>query len=480
MILNIINQLKNEPSSNAKIEIIKANKDNSTFAKVLYLTYNKQTRFFVKKFYKLDTQHAQYISLDSVLDILENQLAKRVITGNAAIDKVSELYSKLKEDDQKVLELLLNRDLDCGISATTINKVFPNLIREQPCCKAKENLEENLNKIQYPAILQLKADGSRNLTTFYDVDSTSENENNFDMFTRQSNLYLGLTDLEKSLKTLGLNKEVLDGELIYMEDITKDLLEDISENQQNRQSNNGVLNKTLKNTITDEEQKHIVYVVWDIIPYDVYYGNAPSVETYQERFEKLKELSKRFPNNIKLIPSQYVNSLEEAKQLTNRYISLGLEGGVLKDLKAIWEDSRISGQVKIKAKNTIDLEITGVYPHKKNPNMIGGITGKTSDGKLITNVGSGFVMKDYEVVDGKKQFIDVDKRAENDRSYLFSIQDKLIGMIMEVEFEKITSNKKNDTKNITHGIFKGLRHDKFKANSLDEIITQIESKYTTD
>lgn len=468
MILNIINEIKNNPSTNAKIDILKDNKDVPLFSKILFLAYDKQTRFHVKKFNKTHSKNTD-IKLEYALNVLENQLAKRIITGNAAIEKVEQIYSGLNNNDKRVLELILNKDLDCGISAVTINKVFPNLIKEQPCCTAQENSEENLNKIKMPAISQLKVDGSRN---FIPYDSEGE----FDMLSRQANSYTGLTDLEKSLKELKLKDEVLDGELIYMDDISKGLLEDIIDNQQGRASNNGILNKTIQGTITEEEQKHIVYVVWDIIPYDVYYGNKPSVQTYRERLMRLQELSKRFPNNIKLIPSKEVNTLEEAKEIAKSYISMKLEGSVLKNANSIWENTRISGQVKIKDKNTIDLKIIDVYPHKKNPNMIGGLTAQTEDGLLVVNIGSGFVMKDYEVVNKKKVFLPVENRAENDRSYLWSIREKLIGSIIEVEFEKIVSNKKNNIKSLTHPIFKKIRFDKEIANYLEQVITLIEVK----
>ena len=66
----------------------------------------------------------------SVFKTLET-LRKREVTGNAAINLVEETMSNLINHElQEIFELILKKDLKCGVNKKLIQKVFPKLITE--------------------------------------------------------------------------------------------------------------------------------------------------------------------------------------------------------------------------------------------------------------------------------------------------------------------------------------------------------------
>ena len=48
-VINIINQLRNESSTNGKLKILKDNKDNELLKKVLYYTYNDNLQYGIRE-----------------------------------------------------------------------------------------------------------------------------------------------------------------------------------------------------------------------------------------------------------------------------------------------------------------------------------------------------------------------------------------------------------------------------------------------
>ena len=58
-----------------------------------------------------------------MLDCLHN----RQWTGNAARELVSQILSKYTENTAKYLSRVLNKNLDCGATVTTFEKIYPNL-----------------------------------------------------------------------------------------------------------------------------------------------------------------------------------------------------------------------------------------------------------------------------------------------------------------------------------------------------------------
>lgn len=512
MILSILNELASTLKTSEKEAILKRNADNELLRFIFQITYTKQIMFHIKKFPTELLQIKQQEPKTLKWAVTElGLLSNRDVTGHAARDHLQFIASSVNDNDREVLRRIINRDLECGAGTTLPNRVWKKLIPEQPQCLATAFSEKALKRITFPAYSQLKADGARCMSDLL--------EDQIRKATRACNEYTGLTDLDKDLKKirdyLGYDV-VLDGELIYVDsgkvvekvadvpaysgpltlsafmgddddvvsdfvaDVKREATEDETQAEAKREEGNGIVNKSLKGTISDAEQRNIVYVVWDIIPYDVYYGNTKSVQPYCDRFSILEgALIGADVNCVKLIESKIVHSIAEAKVDYNNYRNDGKEGSILKNINFAWKDSRVADQVKLKNKTPIDLRIIAIYPHSKDPSKVGGFTVEDLSGEARTNTGSGLTDTDYRYGDDgeTRVYIPLDERGELDREFIMANADDYIGAIVEMEvdgLQKSKTRKKGEPEfSFFLPIIKKIRRDKSEPNDIHDVFADL-------
>ncbi|AYJ72956.1 DNA ligase [Citrobacter phage Maroon] len=506
MILQILNELASTLKISEKEAILKRNAGNDLLKEIFRITYTKQIMFHIKKFPQVDGKPGTTPLSNAIADLMSD-LATRKYTGNAARDRLLDIVSSVNENDREVLRRIINRDLECGAGTTLPNRVWKKLIPEQPQCLATPFSEKALKRIRFPAYSQLKADGARCMSDLL--------ENQIRKATRAGNEYEGLVNLDKDLKKirdyLGYDV-VLDGELIYVPaektavvpsnsvpfslagfmgddddsvsglvaDVRREATENETQAEAKREEGNGIVNKSLKGTISDEEQRNIVYVVWDIVPYEVYYGDAPSVQPYCDRFSILEgALAGSGVTSVKLIPSILVQNYAEAKKDYNNYRNDGKEGSILKNVDFKWKDSRVADQVKLKNKTPIELRIIDVYEHTKEPHKVGGFVVEDLSGEARTNTGSGLTDTDYRYdEDGiNRVYIPLEERGELDREYIMANKDDYIGAIVEMEvdgLQKSKTRKKGEPEfSFFLPIIKKIRRDKTEPDDIHVIFADL-------
>jgi len=133
-VLQILNKLANEPSKNAKIallEKVKSSPDSNLFKMVCIAAFHPTTEYYIKKF-DMPTTYSGTGSLESALRDIKAVLSTRNLTGHAARNWLFTLLSSLTKDDAEVLRRVLLRDLRCGMSESTVNKVWDDLIYSHP------------------------------------------------------------------------------------------------------------------------------------------------------------------------------------------------------------------------------------------------------------------------------------------------------------------------------------------------------------
>lgn len=542
MILQILNELASTLKIKEKEAILRRNADNELLKEIFRITYTKQIMFYIKKFPVVNADGIDNIAetpLRNVVDFLLSDLASRKFTGHAARDRLYELACSLNDNDREVLRRIINRDLECGAGTTLPNRIWKGLIPEQPQCLATAFSEKALKRILFPAFSQLKADGARCMADLV--------ETGIRKVSRAGNEYTGLTDLDVSLRKLRdiLGEDyVLDGELIYVSSPTGEpaislypakvqynfkrptdeemdevfaaytkpdldwLMGDNGNNivdnnvpvpseiavirpstpdeeaaEAKREEGNGIVNKSLKDTITDEEQRRIVFQVWDLIPYEHYYVDKMSPIQYRDRYSKLYDLLQEAGvSNIQLIPSTFVQNKSEALIDYNKYRNEGKEGTILKNIDFFWKDSRVADQVKLKNKQPIDLKIIGVYPHTKDPNKVGGFVVEDASGLARTNTGSGLTDTDYRYQDDEngipqRVYIPLEERGELDRELIMSKKDEYIGAIVEMEVDGLQTSRTRKKGEPEYSFFlpiiKKIRWDKTQANDIREIFPEL-------
>lgn len=267
---------------------------------------------------------------------------------------------------------------------------------------------------------------------------------------------------------------------LFAEEVRKVSTPEEEQAEAKREEGNGIVNKSLKGTITEEEQRNIVYVVWDIIPYEVYYGEAESVQTYDERFSLLRDilLDLSLPS-VRLIQSKLVNNIAEAKQDYNNYRNDGKEGSILKNRNFKWKDSRVADQVKLKNKTPIELRIIDIYAHTKEDHKVGGFVVEDLSGMARTNTGSGLTDTDYRYDDDgiTRVYIPLDERGELDREYIMAHKDEYIGAIVEMEVDGLQKSKTRKKGEPEYSFFlpiiKKIRRDKTEPDDIHIVFADL-------
>ena len=433
------NDLALNNSRNFKIEQLKLNSSDETLKEVIRLALDPFTNFYIKKIPEYKTSGYNK-TLNESLEML-TQLSNRVYTGNAGIQFLTDILSNSREDDAKVIERIINKDLRCGVSTSTANAVWKDLIDEFPYMRCALPKAVKLNEWNWKDGIysQLKADGSY-ANLIYSGGQVS-------IMTREGTVY-PLENFQKIIDDVVANfnpETATHGELLIRRD--GEILP--------REIGNGILNSIAKNGSSFEATDIIEFLVWDQIPLEYSVSGGKYNVAYESRFETLKNQVNNC-KSISLIETKIVYSLEEAYDHYSDLVSNGFEGSIIKTKTGIWKDTTSKDQVKLKVDCDIDLKIKSFNPgNGKNANTFGSICCVSSDELFEVNV-SGF--KDKE------------------RQEISDNRDNYIGTIMTVRINNIMNPTKNNDKYcafLPRAV--EFRTDKTEADSLARIQEQFDS-----
>jgi hypothetical protein len=432
-------KLASDDGRNFKIDLLEHHKDDNLLREIVRLALDPLVQFYQRKIPDYTpAKPNQADSLSSVIDSLYI-LSTRQVTGNAAIDFLTKLLSSLTEDDARVLEKIISKDLRCGVSVSTANKVWPNLVMDYPCMLCSQFEQKLVDKIQFPAYVQMKMDGMRfnAIVRNGTVEFRSRNG---------KELYL-LGELEQEFLALasGVNC-VFDGELMVMMPGDMQFAD--------RQTGNGILNKANKGTIGLDQAKMVHASLWDVIPLDDFMKGTCNVP-YETRWNTVLELVNKQDIEGKRIWHVFNNEVPNvpmAQDMFRILLSEGHEGIILKDKKGIWENKRTKSQIKFKAELECDLEVIGYEEGTgKYAGKLGALVCQSGhqNGKHISvSVGSGF--------------------NDADRDNLWSDRDSLIGKIVAVKYNERITNKQGE-ESLFLPIYVEMREDKNEPDSIKDI-----------
>ena len=114
---------------NYKIDLLNQHSGDIVLRKIVKVALDPFTQFYIRKIPDYTPNTGKGIALSFGIDTL-NDLAFRHVTGNAGIAHLKSTLEALNENDAKVIERIIAKDLKCGVSVSTANKVWPNLINE--------------------------------------------------------------------------------------------------------------------------------------------------------------------------------------------------------------------------------------------------------------------------------------------------------------------------------------------------------------
>ncbi len=474
-IKKIIDELNLENGSNYKKEVLEKYKDNELLKKVLKMTYDKVTHTYgvtmknVELNWCAPTEEDEQ-TLEWALEMLENRLATRETTGNDALDLVSLILESLHPSDSFIVQKILDRDLRINMGRSNINKVHRNLIVKpvyQRCAlftfdkMVNKNGEDKLKKgtyrkIDYPAILNLKADGTyREVTVTTDASvlfhSRSGEQYDYPLLAKEfADLTPGRYFGEL---TVLLNDNNIEALLEKTEEIDPEIVSIIKEDFENgklvlpRAIGNGMINSD------DIPQKDIHMDVWEYVT-ETEYQNAinkiPNTTKYVDMFKQLGEDLLGL-DHIHIIDSVEVSSYEEAIKQVSEWMQAGLEGGVLKNRNMVFRDGVNQEQLKMKLSIDAEMRIIDFYPGKKGTKReatFGGVTYANDEGTIKGRT-SGFNDKQLEEMNANR--------------------DSYIGKVFTIQFNDITRARGSDTWALSHPRWIEVRNDKDETDTLEKV-----------
>lgn len=393
-ILDIILKIKETSSTNAKKDILKENIDNEDLKKVVKLALEPSIVSGIRKIPDaIETDNVK--TLSEALNSL-NSLYAREVTGNAARQFLGELLGSVSESDADVIRRVVLKNLDCGIQEKNANDVYgKNFIRDEPymrCSLVTEKTIPNITsfKTHGYAVAEIKMDGQylNSAVVNNSLLCTSRNGKVYDFLGHKDDDMIRLATNVQNLDKRFESGVVFNGECLVI---------DTNGNILPRETGNGIIQKAGKDTISNSEAMRVVFVLWDVLPYDAYLNGLWEVERKERRELLEAAISTLDSEYVRMIEYRVVNDIGEAFDYNSEAISRGDEGVILKCESGIWKSHTSPKQLKLKLKMQFDMRVVAFRPGEgKRSGMIGSLVLQSEDGLVEAGCGTGIKEKDHE------------------------------------------------------------------------------------
>ena len=400
----IIKALESNNSRTYKEKVLAAvSPDNTDFWEGVNYALNPDFTYGVKKVpvSKVDGSSLTFHDFKIFLGLLND----RHLSGGSAIAEIARTMALTSSDEWNYwYRRILIKDLRCGVTATTINKIRPNTI-QQFACQLATDVADKLDKVSGIHQLDMKLDGIRALVYVHG------DECGVVVKSRTGKVLENFKNIEKQLLTnvSQFGGYVLDGEIT---------------------SANFQKLMTQTNRKTDVDTSDSDFNVFDIIPITDFDDKKSSMPQH----ERTTLLSHLFDDSVDMpnVFRHYYEFLDMSIAKDREFFELrrdqakekNYEGIMLKDFYAMYEYDRTMNWKKVKPTISVDLSISGMIEGEgKYAGMLGALICEgDDDGKQIkVSVGSG---------------ISDDQRVE-----FWKDRDTLIGHVVEIKADAVTKNK---------------------------------------
>jgi DNA ligase-1 len=414
---SIIRSLEEHNSRLNKEGIIRAEAEsnNVELFEGFQYTFDPMITFGVKKVPTHGGGEGQGLPWTAFKELL-NSLAKREITGHEARDAIElALSASTKSQWNDWYRRILMKDLKCGVSEVTVNKIlkdFPNIkpIQIFECMLAHDSAKYE-NKLAGKKLIEPKLDGVRVITIINATNKTAT------MYSRNGKLLENFTHITNAIEkniSLFQRSMVIDGEMVSSS--FQELMKQV-----HRKSN-----------IQSEDARLMAF---DILPLSEFQAGM-STMGQRRRSNLLRSMKADLDliGGIDIIPQQeidldtYVGELE-FKQYNKDAIEAGFEGIMIKDVDAKYECKRSKSWLKMKPFIEVSLKVVAVEEgsaETKNVGKLGALVCEgEDDGKFIrVNVGSGY--------------------SDELRDDIWTNKDTVLGQIVEVRADAATRSQDSE------------------------------------
>jgi len=341
-------------------------------------------------------------------------LRTRSLTGHnakTAIECMSEQFDSIEWNG--LARRVIIKDLRCGVSEKTLNKVLGNTEWKIPTftCQLATDSEKHTAKMTGKKRIEQKLDGVRVLAiiTKTTVNLYSRNGKPFDNFPH---IVESLEDIKnKFAKTFQSwpHGFILDGEIIG-------------------ESFQALMKQAQRKS--DVETDGMIYSVFDFIPLSDFERGFSNAQQ-QKRLDLLEKYRAVFDSTdcVRLMDGIEVDlDTAEGHDVMRRYaedaVTAGFEGIMIKDLDSPYECRRSTFWMKWKPVITVDLNIVGFEQGTgRNADRLGAIIceGVDNDRNIRVNVGSGL--------------------SDTNRDEYWLARNDLLGRVVEVAADAVTQNQ---------------------------------------
>jgi ATP-dependent DNA ligase len=373
---DLLLQLASDNSRIFKENLLTQHKDNELLKQVIFLALDPFTQFYIRKIPAYVTTDQETETIDWALHQL-SVLSMRQKTGNAAIEHLQKILSSINPNDAKVIERIIEKDLKCGVSVSTVNKIWPKMIHEFPVMLASSFDEKALEKFAFPAISQAKLDGMRCNVVVENgkVALFSRNGKPLEVYGNFDQAFLEMSEGHDAM---------FDGELMVLRD-GKFL---------DRKTGNGICNRAVKGTIPESEANELHIVLYDYVDDLDAWRKGVHKTPYHKRITDLSKIIDKHHEwqfKASLVEGRIVNNRDDAFDHFQEQIIDGGEGTIVKAPLGIWEDKRSKGLLKIKSEHVNEMRVVGWEEGTgKNVGLLGNLIVQSEDGLIECGVGSGF------------------------------------------------------------------------------------------
>jgi DNA ligase-1 len=401
----VISSLEDHASRLNKEAILEAEIDNIELFEGMRMALDNLYTFGVKKVPTHGGPDGQGLPWEAFKELC-HLLYTRQLTGHDARDAIElALSASTQQQWNDWYRRILIKDLRCGVSEKTINKVKKNAVPVFECMLAHDGANHE-KKITGKKLLEPKLDGVRVVTIINAENKTAS------MYTRNGKLLENFGHITSALEAnidLFERSLVLDGEMVSS-------------------SFQALMKQVHRKSDVQSEDARLM--LFDILPLSEF-QKGKSVLGQKRRSNLLRSMKATFDKvgSIDIIPQIEVD-LDSAvgelqfKQYNKDAIESGFEGIMIKDVDAEYVCKRHVSWLKQKPFIEVSLTIVAVEEGTgRNVGKLGALVCEgEDDGKLIkVNVGSGF--------------------SDSDRDSFYQSRDTLPDQVVEVRADAVTQNQ---------------------------------------
>lgn len=375
-------QVGNVSSTKTKQEILTEHDDNQVLKSLLFSAYSPFIQYNIKKIpVEVGDCTGKSISEQNYKDFLELlvRLSKREVTGNAAIQELSDFLTGCCPDEYKWYSRVIEKDLAIGLADKGINKAFKGLIPTYEVLLADKIPVEDLNLDTSKAlkllpdrmIVQYKIDG-------YRLNIHVLNNGEVLIRTRNGKVVDGYNDLEAEAAEKLPRGYVYDGEIVAPE--LFDWIQKNVENGGDTEANRDLFSEVMSHAFSKEDNKKGIFNMFDMVPIKEW-NSQKTTQTLEERTNNINKMVRPLDlKHITIVPTSKVylkknpEDLAEIVEKFHHFISIGWEGLMIKNWDAVYEFKRSKNLLKMKMMDNIDLVVVDVFEGTgKYKGMLGGV-----------------------------------------------------------------------------------------------------------